>query len=652
MDSVGSPLQLVVPKDVQVTFTSSMKDPLQIKFDNSKAYERRANLVGNLNMNPRSGAGSLFCFDYLGDNSYKADLLSYLNNHAPDMHNSQDLIVQISSSTTSSKEKSSKVSKKNKSKHDSQPKTSSATSKSIQSKRLEEKDSSTAKKGIKHTTKKTKNVSEIIPSNRSAPSGRRAKQANSRTDSRSEREEREGSPSTNSRSARLPSQEDLPSKPSDRMKIRDVLTKNVKAYTALIDQRQRTEDLGGSSDNSEDGQQSLNRYGAKIGGDSHRKGAHIGQAHKKFINQEASGEGSLKGNNCHKLDIVDYFTGNRQTRPLESSDSVRVLQLDLKRDLEKQEGLEGSISSVTKKHNPIISDQVSQIDERIMKDLQRSLHQKYIKSQSGSKQASVYGEKSVPKIVDDNLHQPSEQQDESWSRSGVSKQNHLGQDVSFSTCNKLQSDSQRENLLNNLKLLEKEISGLQKKKDMNRQEEEYLQGMYTKLSLMSKKLSAASIEQAEREDLQGRSTKGKQRRDYGEQEAAYSPDTIDRKAGQEGMPASLMKRGDTPEFSNAYQDKLSGDHDRSYKEGGYLLGKKYSKASKASYPDSIDCKFPSNYSHKSVLTNNSALYMRQMDQKRQKEMRLEKKRQALKEQELQNCTFKPTTKRHRTVVHG
>lgn len=651
MDSVDSPLQLRVPRDVQVTITSSARDPLQLKFDNSKSYERRANLLSNLNMNSECGAGGLFCFDYLGDNCFKADMLAFRNNYGPDVHNEQDVVLQISSSKASDEEVITKKKNNLNSKKAVEASVKANISKQTRKARIPENETKSAGKGDKSSGLNPKRSPEIIQGNKS-PLDKGYSQDKNRKESQSKAKvDTDGSSMSLIYSFIGALHEDPQSKPSDTMKIRDVLANNVNAYISLLSPKLVMTE--GAYETMQPSTQVLFKKQPifSINGKGQIKDQSNAQSQKQLVSQENSFQASSTLKNDHRLDIVDYVTGSTMTRPLEKSDSVRVLHLDLKRDLEHHTSSNGSVSNKSNKHNAMLSDRMSQIDEKIMQDLQKNLQKKYMKSQPSSNQASNYNSSATPSQKGSKQVVLSQLQDEPSCRSIGSRRLPAHEDASYKSCQSNQDDSNRDNILMNLKLLEKEILKLQKKSQINKEDEEYLTNMFAKLTSMKRKLAFkpgdhTSVEKGKNSRSQMRHNRG----DYHDQAEAYSPDRLESKADDGDTNNSMLRRGNTPEFSTVFPDHISGDNDKSRHIGGYLFGRKNSKISKVSVPDSIDCRFMSKNSQRSFLTSNSGLYIRQMDRKKLKEIRLEEKRAAISKRELENCTFKPQTNRFRAAL--
>lgn len=92
----GDPVRMVIPADVQLTILGGVDDKMHLKFAHSTKTELRSQLQGSMDANPR--VGNFFCFDYLGDDSLKADLLSYRKNYWVETNQKQqsDVIIDIS----------------------------------------------------------------------------------------------------------------------------------------------------------------------------------------------------------------------------------------------------------------------------------------------------------------------------------------------------------------------------------------------------------------------------------------------------------------------------------------------------------------------------------------------------------------------------
>ena len=84
-------VKLMVPLDVQVTIVGGLEDRLKVQFAHSKRYEKRG---GDLPAN--SSVGGFFCFDYLGDDTLRADMLSPWPNHWPEKLSTKDILIDIS----------------------------------------------------------------------------------------------------------------------------------------------------------------------------------------------------------------------------------------------------------------------------------------------------------------------------------------------------------------------------------------------------------------------------------------------------------------------------------------------------------------------------------------------------------------------------
>ena len=92
METTEEHMQLLVPENVQITITEGADDRLHVKFNNSTSYERRQ--VSSSNANPLSGG--FFCFDYLGEDSLKSDLLAFKSNYWPDQRLEQEIVINLS----------------------------------------------------------------------------------------------------------------------------------------------------------------------------------------------------------------------------------------------------------------------------------------------------------------------------------------------------------------------------------------------------------------------------------------------------------------------------------------------------------------------------------------------------------------------------
>jgi hypothetical protein len=97
MDADDS-VRLLVPADVQVTIVSGSEDHLKLQFAPSNHHERR---LGDLPANTE--IGGFFCFDYVGSDSFRAEMLSPWANHWPSQVDNKEILLDISRRGTPSK---------------------------------------------------------------------------------------------------------------------------------------------------------------------------------------------------------------------------------------------------------------------------------------------------------------------------------------------------------------------------------------------------------------------------------------------------------------------------------------------------------------------------------------------------------------------
>ena len=89
-------VKMVIPPDVQLTILGGNDDRMHLKFAHSNKAELRSQLQGSIDANPKSG--NFFCFDYVGEDSLKADLLSYRKNYwvESELKQQSDVVIDIS----------------------------------------------------------------------------------------------------------------------------------------------------------------------------------------------------------------------------------------------------------------------------------------------------------------------------------------------------------------------------------------------------------------------------------------------------------------------------------------------------------------------------------------------------------------------------
>jgi hypothetical protein len=90
---INEHVHLVIPEDVQVTILGREQEALHLKFHPSNEHEKRTLHAPYLAQKAHT---NFFCFHYLGQDSYKADMLQPYNSYLPDPSQHSAIILDIS----------------------------------------------------------------------------------------------------------------------------------------------------------------------------------------------------------------------------------------------------------------------------------------------------------------------------------------------------------------------------------------------------------------------------------------------------------------------------------------------------------------------------------------------------------------------------
>ena len=96
-DAEDQTVRLCIPNDVQFTIIGAQEDRLKIKFDQSRQYEKR---LGMSSARANDYASHFFCFDYLGSDSLRADMLSPTENYKGIPAAEAEIVIDISRRTS------------------------------------------------------------------------------------------------------------------------------------------------------------------------------------------------------------------------------------------------------------------------------------------------------------------------------------------------------------------------------------------------------------------------------------------------------------------------------------------------------------------------------------------------------------------------
>jgi hypothetical protein len=653
MDSVNSPFQLIVPRDIQVTFTSTVGDPLRIKFDNSKTYEVRNALLGNIDLNRERRGGALFCFDYLGDDVLKANMLTYKMNPAQEKHEGIDLSLDIVSGinkvTTDAHEQI----------FEKFPNLSDRTVTNIQDKAFFENKISTAnlQNPDPDFTQET-NEKELGCIKECSEEQNYIKRNFEGVNVESKavidtQDRNKQSNETKENDLRLDFGLDNPNKPHEVVKISNLVQSN------LLSEKRKSQYARLAGENGclkeKDGHPKFKSESTIAKQTQKLEGTHtfgLNQPVKSSFQKQIFPNKSVD-NLAQEIGRIDFADKPISGHPI--NHLSRKVNINLTGNVQRNPDqiLNNSQSSNQRLNSMTQTGMLFTPDGELLKEIQKNMQQKYISNVFDSKKSSFFGEKGS--TIGNDSRGPLTTERNPASKDTTTERKLMHSDRVFPSSSKQKNEDSPDKtyLLKNLKLLEKEISLLQSKTAINHQEEEYLCHVYDRLSDVQNRLSLLEPANDDQDSVnQNTYSKGIQDNLFHGIPAAYDPQFLvpDDSEPRRNSPRPRENSGPVMP-SNSYN--LQKDESPENSHGQYnFFSKKTSKASKVSFPGSMNVKGNSFKSHKSSIGIGSDFYEKQMNKSRLREARLEAKRQARTESEFKNCTFAPYLKRKKLATEA
>lgn len=653
MDSVDSPFQLIVPKDVQVTITSSVGDPLRIKFDNSKSYEVRSSLVGNIDLNRLRRGGALFCFDYMGDDLLKADMLTYKINPASEKHSQIDLALQIVTGPEI-KNLNEDCKSRTASSNQLEPPVFSSQLKSSRATNREEMmlHQTSASQG-QLTSESEHGWTTIRQEQKYRGTGNETAKFEQKDIYIEGQTTQSLNQEAKKNDRKLEWGYDQPNKPHEVVKIGKILQSN------FLSEKRKAQHIRLSGENGclkakEDQVQHNSKHsdgvkGKKQSGKPTIENPEINNKNKvkqKFVN----GSAEKLTQNLNRVDFSDRLPTDQPVCHL----SRRVnINLGGKDSTEPQNFLESRKMSHQKLLTEPPSIKQEHQDDATMKDLQKNMQKKYVDNIFDSKKSSFYADKGSTMGNESRGQLTTDRFPPSKDNATERKVMHSDR-VNPSDSKKREEDSpDRTYLLKNLKLLEKEISLLQAKTAINHQEEEYLCKVYDRLSDVQNRLSLLepSIEYQDAQVDRNHHSDRPDSKLFGISEA-YEPQFLAHDDSEPRKHSPMPKENSGILMPSLQYYDSKDDQAESSQQQYNFFSKKNSKTSKFSAASTIHAKATSFKSNKSSVVTGSDFYDKQMNKSRVKEARLDAKRLARSEVEMKNCTFAPKLKKKKLVTEA